>query len=216
MIEGLSAGFIELKKDEVLAAVKARVERGDEAIKIMEDARMAMVAVGNKFQEGEIYLAEMLLAAQIFKEVIGVLEPHLNLYRPAEPRGSIVLATPKGDIHDLGKNIFATLLNCQGFRVYDLGVDVDPAQIIRTVKEVKPDFVGFSALITTAFASMKHLSDIFEKEALRKSFKLMVGGGVTTPMLKEHIGADFQSTDAMEGVTYCLKIMEAKTMQNRA
>jgi methanogenic corrinoid protein MtbC1 len=96
-----------------------------------------------------------------------------------------------------------------------LGVDVDPSLVIETIREVKPDFVGFSALITTAFASMKHVTDILEKEALRDNFKLMVGGGVTTPMLKDHIGADFQSTDAMEGVTYCLKIMEEKALPSR-
>jgi methanogenic corrinoid protein MtbC1 len=214
MLNDLSSGFIELKKDEVLASVKSRIELGDEALQILEDAHIAMIAVGKKFQEGEIYLAEMLLAAEIFKEVLALLEPQLVLARSPEPRGSVVLATPKGDIHDLGKNIFATLLSSQGFRVYDLGVDVDPSLVVKTVQEVKPDFVGFSALITTAFASMKHLTDIFEKEALRSSFKLMVGGGVTTPLLKDHIGADFQSTNAMDGVNYCLEIMAGKTSQS--
>jgi methanogenic corrinoid protein MtbC1 len=214
MLEDLSSGFIELKKDEVLASVKSRIERGDEALKILEDAHKAMIAVGKKFQEGDIYLGEMLLTAEIFKEVLALLEPQLVDKRSPEPRGSVVLATPKGDIHDLGKNIFATLLSSQGFKVYDLGVDVDPSLVVNTVKEVKPDFVGFSALITTAFASMKQLTDIFEKESLRDSFKLMVGGGVTTPILKDHIGADFQSTNAMDGVNYCLKIMAEKTSQN--
>jgi methanogenic corrinoid protein MtbC1 len=214
MLEDLSSGFIELKKDEVLASVKSRIERGDEAVKILEDAHIAMIAVGKNFQEGEIYLAEMLLAAEIFKEVLVLLEPQLVHIRPPEPCGIIVLATPRGDIHDLGKNIFATLLSSQGFKVYDLGVDVDPLLVVNTVKEVKPDFVGFSALITTAFASMKQLTDIFEKEAIRDSFKLMVGGGVTTPILKDHIGADFQSTNAMDGVNYCLKVMAEKTSQS--
>lgn len=215
MLIDLSTGFVELKRDEVLATVKTRVERGDDSFEILEDARRAMTAVGYKFKEGEMFLAEMLLAAEIFKEIVAILKPLLVLARPPESRGTIVLATPQGDIHDLGKNIFATLLDGQGFRVYDLGVDVDPSLVIETIREVKPDFVGFSALITTAFASMKHVTDILEKEALRDNFKLMVGGGVTTPMLKEHIGADFQSTDAMEGVTYCLKIMEEKAVPSR-
>jgi methanogenic corrinoid protein MtbC1 len=215
MLIDLSTGFVELKRDEVLATVKTRVARGDDSFEILEDARRAMTAVGYKFKEGEMFLAEMLLAAEIFKEIVVILKPHLVLARPPKSRGTIVLATPQGDIHDLGKNIFATLLDGQGFRVYDLGVDVDPSLVIETIREVKPDFVGFSALITTAFASMKHVTDILEKEALRDNFKLMVGGGVTTPMLKDHIGADFQSTDAMEGVTYCLKIMEEKAQPSR-
>ncbi len=122
----------------------------------------------------------------------------------------MVLATPKGDIHDLGKDIFATLLEGQGLEVYNLGVDADPSLVVEKVREVKPDFVGFSALITTAFKSMKITTDMLEAENLRESFKLMVGGGVTNTILKDHIGADFQTIDAMEGVSYCLKIIAEK------
>jgi methylmalonyl-CoA mutase cobalamin-binding domain/chain len=213
MLETLSAGFVELKRDEVLDTVKARIERGDDALRILGDARRAMTAVGDQFQEGTLFLAEMILAAELFKEVVVILKPHLDRARPPEPLGRVVLATPKGDIHDLGKNILVTLLESQGFEVHDLGVDVDPSLVVERVREVKPNFVGFSALMTTTFASMKRTTEIFEKEGLRDAFKLMVGGGVTTPMLKEHIGADFQTTDATEGVAYCLETMEEK---NRA
>lgn len=213
MLQDLSTGFVELRKDEVLDTIRARVERGDSTIEILEDARRAMTAVGDRFQEGTLFLAQMLLAAELFKEVMAILKPHLDQARPTEALGRVVLATPQGDIHDLGKNILVTLLQAQGFEVHDLGVDVDPSQVIEKVREVKPDFVGFSALITTAFASMKRTAETFESDGLRDSFKLMVGGGVTTPMLKEHIGADFQTTDATEGVAYCLKMIEEK---NRA
>lgn len=210
MLEDLSTGFIELKRDEVIETIQARIAQNDDVLKLLEDARLAMTVVGDQFQDGTLFLAEMMLAAEIFKDVIGVLQPLLDKVRPPEPIGKIVLATPKGDIHDLGKDIFATLLDGQGFEVYNLGVDVEPSLVIDKVREVNPDFVGFSALITTAFASMKKTTEIFEEENLRDSFKLLVGGGVTTPMLKDHVGADFQTIDAMEGVSYCLKIMEEK------
>lgn len=210
MLEDLATGFVELKKNEVLETINARIERGDDVLDLLGDARRGMTAVGDQFQEGTLYLAEMMLAAEIFKEVVAMLKPHLDRARPPEPLGTVVLATPKGDIHDLGKDILAILLQGQGFEVFDLGVDVHPSLIIEKVREVKPDFVGFSALITTAFASMKQTTEIFEKEDLRDTFKLMVGGGVTSPMLKDHIGADFQTTDAMEGLAYCLKVMEEK------
>jgi methanogenic corrinoid protein MtbC1 len=210
MLEDLSAGFVELKRDEVLAAVTQRLERGDDALVILEDARRAMTAVGDGFQEGTLFLAQMMLAAELFKEVTVILKPSLDRARPPEPSGSVVLATPKGDIHDLGKNIFVTLLEARGFEVHDLGVDVDPVRVIEKVREVEPDLVGFSALITTSFASMKQTAEIFEGEGLRGGFKLMVGGGVTTPTLKAHVGADFQSTDATAGVAYCVKTMEEK------
>ena len=210
MLEDLSTGFVELKKDEVIETINTRIEQGDDVLKLLEDARLAMTVVGDQFQEGTLFLAEMMLAAEIFKEVIGILKPLLDKVRPPEPIGTIVLATPKGDIHDLGKDIFATLLEGQGFKVHNLGVDVEPSLVIEKVREVKPDFVGFSALITTAFASMKKTTEILEEENLRDSFKLMVGGGVTTTMLKDHIGADFQTIDAMEGVSYCLKTIKEK------
>jgi methanogenic corrinoid protein MtbC1 len=211
MLEDLSAGFVGLKRDEVLAAVRTRVERDDDALGILEDARKAMTAVGEGFQEGTLFLAQMLLAAELFKEVMAILKPHLERARPPEPLGTVVLATPKGDIHDLGKNILVTLLEAQGFEVHDLGVDVDPSLVVEKVREVKPDFVGYSALITTAFASMKRTAEIFEDDGLRDSFKFMVGGGVTTPMLKEHVGADFQTTDATEGVAYCREMSGEKS-----
>ena len=210
MLENLSMGFIELKRDEVFSTVRARLDRAEDPIQVLEDARLAMVEVGNKFKEGELFLSEMLLAAEIFKEVMSILKPRLLSSSPLQPLGVVVLATPKGDIHDLGKNIFATLLDGQGFKVHDLGVDVDSELIISTIRDVRPDFLGFSALITTAFASMKEVAGLLEKESLRKTLLLMVGGGVTTPMLKDHIGADFQTTDAIEGVSYCLNAMAEK------
>ncbi|MBN2062023.1 MAG: cobalamin-dependent protein [Deltaproteobacteria bacterium] len=213
MLEDLSIGFIELRKDEVVETVKTRIERGDDVLKLLEDARLAMVAVGEQFQNGTLFLAEMMLSAEIFKDVMAILKPHLELTIPAEPIGKVVLATPKGDIHDLGKDIFATLLESQGFEVHNLGADVEPSLVVEKVRELKPDFVGFSSLITTAFASMKKTIEIFEKENLRDLFKLMIGGGVTTPMLMDHLGANFQSTDAMEGVDYCLKIVKEKNSQ---
>jgi dimethylamine corrinoid protein len=210
MLENLSTGFVELQRDEVLATVTTRVERGDPVLEILEDARRAMTAVGDQFQEGTLFLAQMMLAAELFKGVMAILKPSLDLARPPDPLGSVVLATPQGDIHDLGKNIFVTLLEAQGFEVHDLGVDVAPSRLVETVREVKPDLVGFSALITTAFASMKRTAELFEEEGLRDGIKLMVGGGVTTSTVKTHVGADFQTTDATEGVAYCLKTMEEK------
>ncbi len=179
MLDNLSAGIADLKKDEVLETVAKRLEGGDDALNVLDEARQGMTTVGDQFKEGNIFLSEMVLAAEIFKEAMVILKPYLEKTRPPESLGKVLLATPKGDIHDLGKNILATLLEGQGFDVYDLGVDVDTAVIIDKIKEVKPDFVGFSALITTVFASMKEISEILAKEGLREQFKIMVGGGVT-------------------------------------
>jgi methylmalonyl-CoA mutase cobalamin-binding domain/chain len=208
MMENLSKGFVELNGEAVLNDVRIRLEKGEDPLKILDDARQGMVVVGEQYQIGEFYLAEMMLAAEIFKQAVAILQPSLDSCRPPEPLGKVVLATAKGDVHDLGKNILGTLLQGQGFEVHDLGVDVEPSYLIERVKEVKPDFLGLSALITTVFARMEEISDLLEKENLRKDLKLMVGGGITTPVLMEHLNADFQTTDAMEGVAYCVKIMK--------
>ncbi len=213
MLEDLTSGFVELKREEVLESVKARLDRGDDVMGILNDARKAMTVVGDQFQDGTLFLAEMMLSAKIFKGAIELLDPHLQKARPEKPVGTMVLATPKGDIHNLGKDIFATLLAGQGFEVHNMGVDVEPDLIVEKVKEVKPDFLGFSALITTSFASMKKTVELLKTEKLRDSFTLIVGGGVTNSTLKEHIGADFQTIDAMEGVSYCMRIIEGKMTQ---
>ena len=211
MGDELAMALVELKRDDVLETVKEKAERGDDPLGLLEECRRGMTIVGDRFQSGEFYLAEMMLAAEIFKGVVSILNPHMEKVRPPKPLGKVVLATLKGDIHDLGKDIVATLLRAQGFEVHDLGVDVLPAVVLDKVKEVNPEFVGFSALITSTFASMKEASELLVESGLREKLKLMVGGGVTTPTVKEHIGADFQTLDAMEGVTYCLKEIGVQT-----
>lgn len=210
MSEELSAAIVDLERDEALAVVKNRAEGGDDPIQILDECRRGMTIVGERFQAGDYFLAELMLSAEIFKGAVAILEPHLSQARPVKPLGTVVLATLKGDIHDLGKNIFSTLLKSQGFDVHDIGVDVNPSLVVDKVREVGPDFVGFSALITSAFDSMKQTADLLQGADLRERFKLMVGGGVTTPVVKDYVGADFQTTDASEGVAYCLSVMEGK------
>ena len=210
MSEELSKALVELESDEVLEAVKSRAERGEDPIHILEECRRGMTMVGDRFQRGEYFLAELLLSAEIFKGAVAILQPYLAKARPSKPLGKVLLATLKGDIHDLGKNIVATLLQAYGFDVHDLGVDVPPSLVVEKVREVRPDFVGFSALITTAFASMKEAAEILQQAGLRDHLKIMIGGGVTTPMTKDYVGADFQTLDAMDGVTYCMKVLGGK------
>jgi len=210
MSEELSKALVELESDEVLEVVKSRAEKGEDAIHILEECRRGMTMVGDRFQKGEYFLAELLLSAEIFKGAVAILQPYLAKARPSKPLGKVLLATLKGDIHDLGKNIVATLLQAYGFDVHDLGVDVPPSLVVEKVREVRPDFVGFSALITTAFASMKEAAEILQQAGLRDHLKIMIGGGVTTPMTKDYVGADFQTLDAMDGVTYCMKVLGGK------
>jgi methylmalonyl-CoA mutase cobalamin-binding domain/chain len=201
----LGSGIMALQRAEVIEAIRTRIEAGETALTLLEECRRGMTGVGERFQCGEYYLSELLLSAEIFKEAMALLEPHLACGGPERLLGKVVLATMRGDIHDLGKNIVATLLRAHGFEVHDLGVDVSPARLVAKVEEVRPDFVGFSALITTAFSSMKEAAEMLAQNGLRRDLRLMVGGGVTSPTVKDYVGADFQTVDAMQGVMYCLQ-----------
>ncbi len=205
MSQDLRTAIVELNRDAVPALVARRLEAGDDPLEILGDCRAAMTMVGERFQEGEYFLAELLISAGLFKEAAALLDPHLGDTDSNQRAGVIVLATMRGDIHDLGKNVLATLLRAHAFEVHDLGVNVEPTHLVDEVREIKPDFVGFSSLITTAFDSTRQAIEMLEDKGLRAGLKIMLGGGVTTPGLARHLRVDFQTLDASSGVTYCLE-----------
>jgi len=210
MSEELSTALVELKRDKAVEIVRSKIDGGEDPLQILEECRRGMTIVGDRFQKGEYFLAELMLSGEIFKGSMAILEPYLASASESEPLGKVLLATLRGDIHDLGKNIVAIMLKAQGFEVHDLGVDVAPSLVVDKVRETAPDFVGFSALITTSFDSMKQAAEMLHEAGLREQFKLMIGGGVTTSVVRDHVGADFQTTDATEGVAYCIDVMRGR------
>jgi methylmalonyl-CoA mutase cobalamin-binding domain/chain len=211
MTENLSNAIVELERDDVLSAVKSRAGDGENPISLLDECRRGMTTVGERYQAGEYFLAELMLSAEIFKAAVSILEPYLAQSSPQKPLGKVILATLKGDIHDLGKNILATLLKAQGFEIYDMGVDVPPAKLVDKATETRPDFIGFSALISTVFEQMKLAAEMLQQAGLREKCKLMIGGGVTTPEVMDYVGADFQTVDATKGVAYCLDVMRGSS-----
>jgi methylmalonyl-CoA mutase cobalamin-binding domain/chain len=197
--------IVELDREKVLEVLRERAVAEEDPLALLEECRRGMLQVGQRFQDGDYYLAELMISGEIFKEAMEILEPYLAKVRGSERIGTVVLATMHGDIHDLGKNIVAVLLRVHNFEVHDLGVNVSPEVLVAKVKEVSPDIVGFSSLITTSFESTRRASELLEQEGLRKQLKIVVGGGVTTPAFGEYVGADFQTLDASAGVAYCLE-----------
>jgi len=208
MSQKLALTLVDLKRDEVIEEIRARIEDGENPMPILNECRDGMKIVGDRFQTGDFFLAEMLLAAEIFKAAMEVLNPVLSKLRSSEPLGKVLLATIKGDIHDLGKSIFGTIVKSRGFEVFDLGVDVEPGLVVEKAGKIRPDFIGFSALLTSCFDAMKQTADLLAEAGLREKSKLMIGGGVTTDLVRKYVGADFQTTDAMDGVNYCLRQIE--------
>jgi len=205
MPDNLSYRLADLRRDDVLSEVQRRLDIGQDPQDVLDACRDGMAIVGERFGTGEYFISELVLSAKVFRDAMAIIEPRLS-GTSRRLRSRVLLATPQGDIHDLGKNIFGAMLKGQGFEVCDLGVDVDPGVIVAKVKEYQPEFVGFSALITSAFPGMKRAVNLLEEQGLRKDIKLMVGGGVTNDTVKEYIGADFQTVDASKGIEYCLSV----------
>ena len=201
--------IVSLEQEQTLELVRVRSAAGEDPLALLEECRQGMLDVGQLFHEGEFYLSELMISGEIFKGAMAILEPYLEQVRGGDPIGIVVLATMRGDIHDLGKNIVGTLLRVHNFEVHDLGVNVEPETLVEKVKEISPDIVGFSALITTAFESTRRATELLVEEGLRENLKVVVGGGVTTPEFGEYIGADFQTLDASTGVAYCLEAVGA-------
>jgi len=199
----LQSNLIALKKAEVLEEVKVRAAKGEDPAMILIEGQEAMKIIGDKFQSGEFFLAELILSSVIFKGIAAELKPYLGESGSQKMVAKIIVVTLKGDIHDIGKDLFGDLLRARNFEVIDLGVDVHPSVVVEKVREVKPDFLGFSALMTTTFKVMNETAKMLEEEGLKSGLELMIGGGVTTSQVKEMVGADFQTLDAMEGVNYC-------------
>jgi len=213
MLSQLTKNLIELERDKVLSEVKERLIQGEDPMRMIEECKEGMALVGEKYKIKEYFLAELMLSGDLFKEAMELIDPYLGENTAeSDIKGKIILVTIKGDIHDLGKNVLGTLLKLEGFKIYDLGVDVNPDILVEKVKEIQPDFLGFSSLLTVTFDPMKEVIDKLKQAGLRDKLKIMVGGGITTPLVKDYIGADFQTIDAMEGVQYCLEYIKAKVL----
>lgn len=166
-----------------------------------------ITVVGEKYEDGEYFLTELVAAGEIMKEGLEEISPLLNS-NDVKPLGKVVIGTVKGDLHDIGKNIVTMLLTSVGFAVTDLGVDVSGERFIEAVKSVKPEILGMSALLTTTMNSMKLTIEELRKVGLRDKVKIIVGGAAITEEFGKAIGADAAAMDAAQGVRICRKWME--------
>lgn len=157
--------------------------------------------IGDKFGRGEIFLSELIMSAEAAKAAMEVIVPEI---RKGEKKvgylGRVVIGTVAGDIHDIGKNIVAALLTAEGFEVIDLGVDVPTEKFIDKVRELKPDILGLSALLTTTMPVQREVIEALKKAGLRDSVKVMVGGAPVTAEWAQEIGADAYGADALDAV----------------
>lgn len=159
----------------------------------------AMDEVGRRFECGDFFVPELLLAGRAMKSVVAMLRPLLAA-GAAAPAGKVVIGTVQGDLHDIGKNLVSALLEGAGFAIHDLGVDVPPARFVETVRRESPEILALSALLTTTVPAMKTVIDALASAGLRDSVKVIVGGAPVTRHYAEQIGADGYSESAFGAV----------------
>jgi methanogenic corrinoid protein MtbC1 len=162
--------------------------------------QQCMDEVGKKFEAGEYYLPELVVAGEIFKQVSSMIKPYFKRGDGQKHLGIMVVGTPKGDIHARGKDIFCVLAEAAGFTIHNLGEDVSPQTFIDTVKTTGASILGMSALITTTYPYMAQVVELLKENGMRDGVKVVIGGGATSKDLAEKIGADAQTWDAYEGI----------------
>lgn len=167
---------------------------------IINDGLIAgMAVVGKKFKANEFYVPEVLIAARAMHKCMDILKP-LLIASGAQPVGTVVIGTVKGDLHDIGKNLVGMMLQGNGFDVIDLGVDVSPEKFIAAAKEGNANIIALSALLTTTMPGMKSTIDALVASGEREKFKVMIGGAPVTQKYSEEVGADGYSADAASAV----------------
>ncbi|MEM4887811.1 MAG: cobalamin-dependent protein [Thermosphaera sp.] len=203
--------ILELDEKRAIELTKARISKGEDPLKILDDLRIAAEKVGEKYEKGEFFVADLVMAGEIMKEISELVRPKLKeLGKTREIIGKLVIGTVEGDIHDIGKNIVVTLAEAAGFEVIDLGVDVPPQKFVEAIKQHQPDIVGMSCLITAGLESMKRTVDAIKEAGLRDKVKIIIGGGRVDEYAKEYTGADAWATDAATGVKIMIEWMRKK------
>jgi len=200
MFDNLKDLIVDLNEVDAIELVKNKIKNGEDPLKILVEVREAMAIVGQKYEEGEFFLPDLMMSGEILSQISELLEPELKSSDKIEIKGEVILGTVSGDIHDIGKDIVKFMLEANGFKVYDLGVNVPKEKFIEAIKKEKVKIVGLSGFLTLAFDAMKDTIESIKKEGLRDQVKIMIGGGQIDDTLKDYVGADAYGKDAVKAV----------------
>lgn len=185
-----------------LECIRARLESGDDPTVLLDECRAGMARVGRLYEDGTYYISALIMAGEILREAAELIVPRLQAAREGAPGRKMVIATVRGDMHDIGKNIVIALLDADGFAMVDLGVNVSPEQVAEAVERERPDVLGLSCLLTSGYESLRATIDLVRAQAAswHPHLPIVLGGGAVDEMVNERLGADGWCVDAARGL----------------
>ena len=199
MSKELIEAITEMREEDAVAITNRLLDSGVSPVDVLEACREAMDIIGKRFETGESFIPELILAGEILGQISAIIKPRIQQVGESKKLGKIVIGTVQGDIHDIAKDIVGFMLDINGFEVTDLGVDVPPAKFVETVKQTGAKIVGLSGFLTLAFDPMKYTVQAL-KDAGLTDVKIMIGGGQVDENIRQYTGADAYGKDAMAAV----------------
>ncbi|WP_022667833.1 cobalamin B12-binding domain-containing protein [Desulfospira joergensenii] len=202
IIDDAGQSLVKGSKDGAIALAREILDKGIDPVTMMDEAFIPGInQVGELFGRGQLFLPELIMAADAMKAVTDVVNETISSQAvQKEAKGKILIATVKGDVHDIGKCIVTSLFQANGFTVHDMGRDIDTEKILEEAVRLDVDIIGTSALLTTTMPKQKDLEELLKRKGLKDRFKTMVGGAPVTPRWATRIGADAYAEDAQDGV----------------
>lgn len=207
MREDFIRAIVEIDEERAIELTEKRIESGEDVLIILQDIRKASEIIGEKFENGEYFVSDLMLTGEMLNRIMEILRPKMGKDN-SRSAGKVVIGTVEGDIHDIGKNIVVALLEAEGFEVVDLGVDVPPDEFVRAVKENSPHVLGLSGLLSESIESMKRTVERIEEAGLRERVKIIIGGGAVDERAREYVGADDWADDASVGIKKIRRLVE--------
>jgi 5-methyltetrahydrofolate--homocysteine methyltransferase len=209
IVNEIYQGVVDGQKKAVEEKVREAIDTGVDPVVVLNQGMIAAMAeVGKRFEEGEFFVPEMLIAARAMQSGMSLLKPHLK-EADVKSAGTVVIGTVKGDLHDIGKNLVAMMLEGAGFEIKDLGTDVSPDKFVEGVKTSGANIVAMSALLTTTMPNMKNTIDALKAAGLREQVKVMIGGAPVTDNYAKQVGADGFAPDASRAVNLAKSLVSA-------
>jgi len=199
-MNALVEAITDMREEDALRTAKEMLDKGTSPLEVLDNCRAAMTIIGQRFEAGDCFVPELILAGEVLRQISEVVRPKLTQTVTQKKLGRVVIGTVEGDIHDIGKDIVTFMLDVNGFDVHDLGVDVPAAKFVEEVKAFQPQVVGLSGFLTLAYDPMKNTVQALKDAGLRNKVKIMIGGGQIDEQIRQYTGADAYGKDAMAAV----------------